>query len=193
MGNPMSVRVVVRGKLKHETMQKVLMELRRHSVIKVEVEESSSNSITFYEGDKPKVVFLGAPKKADWLGFVMVARLIGGRKEDVMDELRTRGLDIPRSLREKLTEEHWFMVFTAPWCTPCTYQLILCVSIVAQTKARLMVVNIEERPDLAEKFDVKAIPYTLVKVGDPLDGKEVYQQLGFVEWKAFIKRLEEHL
>lgn len=189
----MSVRVVIRGKLGHEAMRKVLNELRKHSKFRVETEEASENEIVFYEDDKPKIVFLGTPEQADWIGFMMAVKLLGDDREKALEELRARGIVPSETLKQKLTENHWVTVFTAPWCLPCMYQVALCVSFVAQTRARLMIINIEERMDLAERFNIQAVPYTVVKLGDPIEGKEIYSQLGFMDWDAFVENLERSL
>ncbi|MGL4948596.1 MAG: thioredoxin [Mycoplasma sp.] len=77
--------------------------------------------------------------------------------------------------------------FFAEWCGPCKMLLPVIDDISNNWKdGKVIKVNIDEIPELAEKFDVQTIP-TLVYLKD---GKEVERTIGFVSKDAILAKLE---
>ena len=74
-------------------------------------------------------------------------------------------------------------VFVTPECPYCPYQVLLVNSIAIEAKGRVKSECIEslENPDLAEKYNVMAVPYTL------LNGKK--EVIGVQNEKEFIDTL----
>lgn len=65
--------------------------------------------------------------------------------------------------------------FWAAWCGPCQMLLPVVEGLAAEvTDAKICKVNVDEQPQLAEKFKVMTIP-TLVVIKD---GKEVKRSVG---------------
>ena len=80
------------------------------------------------------------------------------------------------------------MDFWAPWCTPCR-MLSPTVDTIAQEQAgRIKVgkVNIDEQPELAERFRVMSIPTLMVFK----DGRLVDSTVGVQPKPAILRMLE---
>ena len=79
----------------------------------------------------------------------------------------------------------------AEWCGPCK-MLLPIIEKVSQKlldKVNFYKVNIDENPDIAEKFNVRTIPTLLVF----LDGKVVATHSGLMEAESLEKWIENHL
>jgi thioredoxin 1 len=79
--------------------------------------------------------------------------------------------------------------FWAPWCGPCKMLSPLLDEIAAEQagKVKIVKVNLDENQDLAQRYNVQAIPTLLYFAG----GEVRQQSLGLVSKKAIVTRLEE--
>lgn len=78
--------------------------------------------------------------------------------------------------------------FYAPWCGPCR-MLAPVVQALAQKyagRARFVKVNVDDAPELAERFGISGVP-TLLFVRD---GEEVDRVVGFAPPQVISARLE---
>ncbi len=78
--------------------------------------------------------------------------------------------------------------FWAPWCGPCKQLAPIVDSISNEFEGRLSVskVNVDEDPQLAANFNVKAIPTMIFFV----NGKEQHRLVGSLPKSDIIKALE---
>ena len=78
--------------------------------------------------------------------------------------------------------------FWAPWCGPCLRlgPIVEEVATELAGKAKVVKVNIDEAPSLADKYDVTSIPQLVVFKG----GEERVRSVGVVP-KAAIKQMVE--
>lgn len=73
-----------------------------------------------------------------------------------------------------------YMLFTAPWCTPCSN---LKKSLPENALDDVQEVNVDTQRDLAEKYNVKSVP-TLIRVDE--DGVEDGRITGTMAPNTFI-------
>ena len=68
--------------------------------------------------------------------------------------------------------------FWAPWCGPCRMLAPAVAQIAAECEGKIKVgkVNVDEQPELAQRFGIMSIPTVLVFK----DGKKVNQSIGLV-------------
>lgn len=81
--------------------------------------------------------------------------------------------------------------FYAPWCGPCR-MLAPVLDAISQKyagRARFVKVNVDDAPELAERFSVSGVP-TLLFVRD---GKEVDRVVGFVPPQMIATKIERLL
>ena len=78
--------------------------------------------------------------------------------------------------------------FWAPWCGPCKMAgpEVEAVAEAAADKAIVAKVNIDELPDLTDRYNVKAVPTFIVF----RDGKEVQRFTGYKTRKDLLAALE---
>lgn len=77
--------------------------------------------------------------------------------------------------------------FWAAWCGPCQMLLPVVEELAGEvTDAKICKINVDEQPELAEKYRVMTIP-TLMVVKD---GKVVETSVGVKPKKAILKMLE---
>jgi thioredoxin 1 len=78
--------------------------------------------------------------------------------------------------------------FWAPWCGPCKMLGPLLEEISNEQAARLKVVkvNVDESPGLAQRYNIQSVPTLLYFV----DGAVRNQSIGFVSKKAIVSKLE---
>jgi len=89
------------------------------------------------------------------------------------------------SLRQTVLVDFW-----APWCNPCRQLAPVLERLVAATKgkARLVKMNIDQEPDIAEQLGVKSIPAVVAfQRGRPTDG--FVGALPESQIKGFLERL----
>ena len=72
--------------------------------------------------------------------------------------------------------------FTADWCAPCK-SMEPTVKRLAQQKYPVLVVNIDQRKDLADRFGVREIPCFVMLV----NGREVDRATGVVSYDRFVQ------
>jgi thioredoxin 1 len=79
--------------------------------------------------------------------------------------------------------------FYAPWCGPCKMLAPILASLAAQFAGRLRFakVNVDEAPDLAQRFEITGVPTLLLFRNGELCGEIV----GLHPAKALGQRLEE--
>ncbi len=79
--------------------------------------------------------------------------------------------------------------FWAEWCPPCKMLGPVIDEIAAEQAGRVKVakVNIQDSPELAERFGIQSIPTLLYFVG----GKVLDQTVGFVAKRAIVSKLEK--
>lgn len=76
--------------------------------------------------------------------------------------------------------------FFAEWCGPCKMLLPIINDLEKTwTKGKIIKVNVDELPELSEKFNVQTIP-TLVYLKD---GKEVDRTVGYVTKDSILLKL----
>lgn len=80
--------------------------------------------------------------------------------------------------------------FWAPWCGPCRMLGPVIDQLAASTGDSVLVakVNVDEEPDLAQRFEVSSIPcMVLLK-----DGQEVDRRVGFQQAQQLQSWIDEH-
>jgi thioredoxin 1 len=81
--------------------------------------------------------------------------------------------------------------FWAPWCGPCKMLGPVLEEVAAANDSRLKVVkvNVDENPDLAQKYEVMGIPAMfLFKTGDVIDSFT-----GAMSKQALTEKLEKYI
>ena len=81
--------------------------------------------------------------------------------------------------------------FWAPWCGPCKVMSPIVDTVAEAVGGRIGVgkVNVDEHPQLAQRFNVLSIPTFIVFKG----GQVVDQFSGSMSKEAFKARIEKHL
>ena len=81
--------------------------------------------------------------------------------------------------------------FWAPWCGPCKVMSPIVDTVAEEVGGRMGVgkVNVDEHPQLAQRFNVLSIPTFIVFKG----GQVVDQFSGSMSKEAFKARIEKHL
>jgi len=81
--------------------------------------------------------------------------------------------------------------FWAPWCPPCRVMAPIFEQVAARYagKAVFAKVNVDEAPELAERFKIRAIPTLMVFVG----GKPVEKIEGVLPATILEELVEKHL
>lgn len=77
--------------------------------------------------------------------------------------------------------------FWAPWCTPCRMFSPVVDQIASEVRGKVKVgkVNVDEQPELAEKFEVRSIPMLVVMK----DGKPVKTSTGVQDKRDVLAML----
>lgn len=76
--------------------------------------------------------------------------------------------------------------FNADWCGPCQMLRFELEELSLELEEKILSVNIDDSPELANEFDVSGIPCLVVLK----DGKEVFRSVGAVS-KRYVKKLLE--
>ncbi|MBR3204376.1 thioredoxin [Candidatus Saccharibacteria bacterium] len=78
--------------------------------------------------------------------------------------------------------------FNADWCGPCQMFKPILDTLSEEIPEPILSVNIDESPELAEKYNVSGIPcLVLLK-----DGEEVARSIGVIPEKKIIKLIEKN-
>jgi thioredoxin 1 len=94
--------------------------------------------------------------------------------------------------REVVASEMPVLVdFWAPWCGPCVAVAPVLEELAQELadKVRLVQVNVEEHPELAERFGISSIPAFLLFQGGEVTGR----MLGAMPKQVYRKFLGQHL
>lgn len=81
--------------------------------------------------------------------------------------------------------------FWAPWCPPCRMLKPEVEKLAGELagRARVAVINVDEQPELAERFGVSSIPALMV-----VSGGEVQEAwAGYTPRPALLAKLEPHM
>ena len=132
--------------------------------------------------------FLQIPcPNCDTLNRVPRARLAGGAKcgscHRPLFEGRPLELDAPRFLRHLEKSDVPLVVdFWAPWCGPCRMMAPAFEQAAAHLEPgmRLVKVNVDEAPEVAERFAIRSIP----TIALALHGKELARTSGALSAQA---------
>ena len=91
----------------------------------------------------------------------------------------------------KVSEGVVLIDFWAPWCAPCRAQgpIVDKVAESMSGQATVMKCNVDETPELAQRFGVRSIP-TLVILKD---GKEVERFVGVQQEATLVASLKKHI
>ena len=79
--------------------------------------------------------------------------------------------------------------FWAPWCTPCEIIRPLLIELANEYQEKLKVcrVNIEDHPSLADRFEIRGVPYLLLFK----EGKVLHKLVGLISKSQLIEVIEE--
>ena len=77
--------------------------------------------------------------------------------------------------------------FWAPWCGPCQMMMPVVEELEKEVKdVKVVKVNIDEKPEIASKYNVMSVPTFLVLK----DGKVINQIVGAVPKEEILKALD---
>lgn len=81
--------------------------------------------------------------------------------------------------------------FSATWCGPCKMLAphVEQASNEYEGKLKCGKIDIDESTDLADKYDVYAVPYLMLFK----DGKEVAKSLGYIDYAALKQMIDKNL
>lgn len=81
--------------------------------------------------------------------------------------------------------------FNAPWCGPCKMMkpFLLEIQNEYNGKVKLIMINVDDNPELAESLKVKGLPTLKLYKGNSL----VWNQLGYLNKEAIESELQKHL
>ncbi|CAG0988324.1 Thioredoxin 1 [Phycisphaerales bacterium] len=81
--------------------------------------------------------------------------------------------------------------FWAPWCPPCRMLKpeVERLAMELRGRARVAFVNVDEEPELADRFGVSGIPALMIVKG----GEKVESWTGYSPRAAMLARVERHL
>jgi len=81
--------------------------------------------------------------------------------------------------------------FWAPWCAPCMMQgpIIEKVAAAMIGKAKVGKCNVDEAPQISERFEIRSIPSLIILK----DGREVGRFVGVRREAELISALEKHM
>lgn len=78
-----------------------------------------------------------------------------------------------RSLRKKENQHKekrglpmYILKLETKWCTPCRHMSKILTNIQEVTGVEVIVVDVEEHPEIAEKYDVMSVPTLILMEGD---------------------------
>jgi len=101
-------------------------------------------------------------------------------------------IDLNNENFEEITKNGVVLVdFWAPWCGPCRMlgPTIEQLAIEYEGKAKICKINTEENQDLAEKFQVRGIPFVMYMK----DGVIVESKVGVESKNQMVERIEKLL
>lgn len=80
--------------------------------------------------------------------------------------------------------------FNATWCGPCKMLGPVMEKLSGEIAGvKFYAMDVDENPDIAEKFGIMSIPYVAVFK----DGEKVDQQIGFIPEAAMRSFIEKHI
>jgi len=78
--------------------------------------------------------------------------------------------------------------FFATWCPPCKMLLPILEDISNSRKYKIVKINIDENPNIVNKFKIDTVP-TLVVFKD---GKPVEKSIGYIDRNEVIELMDKH-
>ncbi len=90
---------------------------------------------------------------------------------------------------DKVIKDELVLVdFFADWCSPCKMLAPILDEVSEEVSAKIVKVNIDDNPSLAQKFGIRSIP-TMVAFKD---GEVIDQIIGLVQKKDLLKKLSSY-
>ena len=79
--------------------------------------------------------------------------------------------------------------FWAPWCSPCNVIKMLLLEVAEEYQAKLKIcsINIESASTLADRFEIRGVPYLLLFK----DGKVLHKLVGLISKAQLIEIIDE--
>ncbi|MDR0744747.1 MAG: thioredoxin [Holosporales bacterium] len=78
--------------------------------------------------------------------------------------------------------------FWATWCGPCRMLVVVLEEIAKETSLTILKVNIDEAPDISDKFNIQSVP-TLILFKN---GQEISSKCGFLSKSAVLSWINEN-
>lgn len=130
-----------------------------------------SSPTLLIDPDKYNIRWMGAPMGEEGRSFLEAMILIGKGKSDLSDQSRpvVQNIDSPRDIK----------IFVSPTCPYCPQQVVngLKAAIEAPQFVSLEIIDIQNRPDLAEKYGAHSVPQAFandVLIGQGAQQEEVF-------------------
>ncbi len=78
--------------------------------------------------------------------------------------------------------------FFATWCPPCKMLSPILESISNSRKYKIIKINIDDNPNITNKFKINSVPTLIVFK----DGKPVEKSIGYIEKDEVISLMDRH-
>jgi thioredoxin reductase (NADPH) len=137
------------GKIDFEIYQNDSEEAKKYGVDK-------TPTILIDPDNSYKIVYLGVPLGEEAWAFIQTIIQVSKNESSLTQTSKEK-------LRQ-LKEEREIMTFVTPKCPYCPYQVLLANNVAIEAKGIVKSICIDalEFPELAEKFEVTAVPYTVI-------------------------------
>jgi len=78
--------------------------------------------------------------------------------------------------------------FFATWCPPCKMLAPILEDISNSRKYKIVKINIDENPNIANKFKIETVPTLIIFK----DGKPVEKSIGYMDRNEVISLMDKH-